>query len=283
MARNDAVPGTIGQHSELRRMQLDSGYWGDRYANNETGWDLGGPSTPLKEYLDQLTDKEIRILIPGGGRAYEAEHAHRLGFRNIFVIDLTDAPFKDLLARCPDFPKEQLILGDFFAHNDRYDRILEQTFFCALDPSLRERYVAHMHDLLNPGGKLVGVLFNEALDADKPPFGGDREAYLPLFRKHFPTVTMEPCQNSIPPRAGRELWLCARKDNAYAPIDCSLYDRYEEAATLKRNVTLTLTDGTELSVVIVDLFIRDKVEWMRSGDQREIRLDAIASMRDTND
>ena len=36
---------------------LDRTYWETRYRSDETGWDLGGPSTPLKEYIDQLTDK----------------------------------------------------------------------------------------------------------------------------------------------------------------------------------------------------------------------------------
>ncbi|MEO8588893.1 MAG: SAM-dependent methyltransferase [Flavobacteriales bacterium] len=190
---------------------LDSDYWRDRYGDGSDAWDLKAPSTPLKEYIDQLTDKDLRILIPGGGRAYEAEYAHRQGFHNVFVIDLTDAPFKDILARCPDFPMPHLIVGDFFTHDAQYDRILEQTFFCALDPTLRPRYVEHMHTLLAPSGELVGVLFNDALNVDRPPFGGFHDDYMPLFSAHFPNVTMEPCYNSIVPRAGRELWLRAPK------------------------------------------------------------------------
>lgn len=192
-------------------MPLDRTYWESRYHAGETGWDTGGPTTPLKEYIDQLTDKDLRILIPGAGRAYEAEYAHRQGFRNVFVIDLTDAPFKDLLARCPDLPQEHLITGDFFTHEGAYDRIIEQTFFCALDPALRERYVAHTYALLKPGGALVGVLFDAPLNTDRPPFGGSRDAYLPLFRRHFPAVSIEPCHNSIKPRAGSESWLHASK------------------------------------------------------------------------
>ena len=216
-------------------MELDANYWATRYATSETGWDLGGPSTPLKEYLDQRTNKELRILIPGGGRAYEAEYAHRLGFRNVFVIDLTEAPFVDLLARCPDFPKEHLIIGDLFAHESRYDLILEQTFFCAIDPALRPKYVEHMHRLLEPGGHLVGVLFDSVPNPVGPPFGGSEEEYHALFKPYFPEVSFERCNNSIAPRAGRELWLRAVKDT-YTPIDCSLYDHYEAAATLKRMV-----------------------------------------------
>lgn len=194
-------------------MELDRSFWETRYSEGDTGWDLGAPSTPLKEYLHQLTNKELLILIPGSGRAYEAEYAHNLGFRNVFVIDLTDEPFHDLLARCPSFPKEHLIVGDFFKHEGSYDLILEQTFFCAIDPSLRALYVERMHHLLKPGGKLVGVLFDDTLNTDKPPFGGHRASYLPLFQQHFTNVSMEPCYNSITPRAGRELWLCAKKDS----------------------------------------------------------------------
>ena len=142
-------------------MPLDRDFWESRYTTADTGWDLGGPSTPLKEYIDQLTNKALRILIPGAGRAYEAEYLQTLGFKNVFVIDLTDAPFADLLKRCPDFPKDHLIVGDFFAHQASYDLIVEQTFFCALDPALRTRYVEKMYELLVPGGKLVGVLFDE--------------------------------------------------------------------------------------------------------------------------
>lgn len=260
-------------------MQLDRNFWESRYDTDETGWDLGGPSTPLKEYIDQLTDKELRILIPGGGRAWEAEYAHRQGFRKVFVIDLTDAPYKDLLKRCPDFPKEHLIVGDFFEHTEQYDRILEQTFFCALDPALRECYVAHMHELLKPGGKLVGVLFNDTLNTDRPPFGGFKADYEPIFQKHFSNVSMESCHNSIKPRTGRELWLSAVKEDAYTPIDCNLYDRYEAAATLKQRVRLDLVDGSTVEGVIVDLFHKGKAECLRLDDGMEIRLDRIVSFQ----
>ncbi len=195
-------------------MALDRTYWESRYENSDTGWDLGGPSTPLKAYIDQLTDKRLRILIPGAGRAYEAEYLHRQGFPNVFVIDLTDAPYTDLLARCPDFPKDHLLVGDLFEHAGQYDRILEQTCFCAIDPALRAAYVKRMHDLLVPGGKLVGVLFDDphpSKGPDGPPFGGSKAEYETLFRPLFPAVTFTPCYNSIPPRAGRELWVSASR------------------------------------------------------------------------
>lgn len=258
-------------------MELDRSFWQARYENAETGWDIGGPSTPLKSYLDQLTNKEWRILIPGAGRAYEAEYAHRLGFKYVFVIDLTDLPYADLLARCPEFPKEHLLVGDFFAHEGQYDRILEQTFFCTMDPARRVKYVAKMSALLKPEGKLVGVLFDDPLNADHPPYGGSKEQYMPVFQARFPAVTLEPCYNSIAPRANRELWLCA-PNTGYTSIDCSLYDTYEAAATRKAVVQLHLVDDTVLQGMIKDLYVRDKIEWMLLDTGAEIRLDRIREM-----
>ncbi|MFS4468005.1 hypothetical protein [Maribacter sp. 2210JD10-5] len=51
-------------------MQNEENYWTKRYHEEETGWDIGYPSTPLKAYIDQLEDKMISILIPGAGNAY---------------------------------------------------------------------------------------------------------------------------------------------------------------------------------------------------------------------
>ncbi len=35
-------------------MELNENFWNDKYTTNQTGWDLKAPSTPLKEYIDQL-------------------------------------------------------------------------------------------------------------------------------------------------------------------------------------------------------------------------------------
>ena len=141
-------------------MELDRDYWQNRYDTGTDGWDLGAPSTPLTTYIDQITNKDLRILIPGCGPAWEGQYLHERGFRNVWLMDLTGGPFAGFLQRCPDFPKEHLLTGDFFAHEGQYDLIIEQTFFCAIDPSLRERYAEKMSELLAPGGKLVGVLLS---------------------------------------------------------------------------------------------------------------------------
>jgi SAM-dependent methyltransferase len=188
-------------------MQLDKDFWNTRYAENETGWDLGAPSRPLKEYIDTLTDKDLRILIPGCGKAYEAEYLHQLGFTNVFVIDLAPLALDEFSKRVPSFPKAHLIVGNFFEHDQTYDLILEQTFFCALDPKMRTDYATKMHELLKPNGKLAGVMFCFELTEQGPPFGGSAKEYEGYFSNLFTIERMEPCLNSIAPRLGRELWV----------------------------------------------------------------------------
>lgn len=187
--------------------KLDENYWSERYQNDNTGWDIGYVSTPLKEYIDQLTDKNLKILIPGAGNAYEAEYLWEKGFKNIYVLDLSRVPLDKLLKRLNGLSKKQLLHLDFFDLNESFDLILEQTFFCALEPSLRLKYVKKMNELLSPKGKLVGLLFKIPLYQDHPPFGGNENEYRDLFEPKFNVEIMEEANNSIPPRMGSELFI----------------------------------------------------------------------------
>lgn len=186
---------------------LDEQYWTDKYVHGNTGWDIGYVSTPIKEYIDQLNDKSLEILIPGAGNAYEAEYLWNEGFKNVTIIDLSDKPLLAFKKRIPEFPKDQLIQSNFFEHNSKYDLIIEQTFFCALDPKLRERYLEKMPTLLKSSGKLVGLLFNIPLFNDRPPFGGHKSEYIPLFSQYLHINKMDEAYNSIPARQGNELWI----------------------------------------------------------------------------
>ena len=188
----------------------DGDYWTDRYQAGATGWDIGSASGPITAYLDQLENKQLRILIPGAGNAHEAEYAHRQGFTNVHVLDISPEPLAAFRKRVPGFPTEHIHEGDFFAHQGQYDLILEQTFFCSFPPSKvsRQAYAKKMHELLRPGGKLAGLWFDFPLvhETDKRPYGGSREEYLSYFKPYFDVLTLAPAHNSIKPRAGRELF-----------------------------------------------------------------------------
>ncbi len=188
-------------------MLLDEIFWNNRYKTENIGWDIGKISTPLKEYFDQLTDKSLKILIPGGGNSYEAEYLFKLGFKNVYVIDVSITALSNLQKRNPKFPKNQLIHSNFFELNDTFDLIIEQTFFCAIKPELRPNYALKTSELLKPNGKLVGLLFCVPLYEDRPPFGGTKEEYIPYFSPYFNLEIMEPSYNSVLSRENEELFI----------------------------------------------------------------------------
>lgn len=192
-------------------MDLSEDFWDSRYKHNDTGWDLGEISPPLKAYIDQLENKALKILIPGGGNSYEAEYLHNNGFRNVFVVDLSHTALTNIKNRVPSFPTSQLLHKNFFDLNMTFDLIIEQTFFCAINPNLRASYVEKASELLNKNGIIVGLLFDIPLNDDKPPFGGCKADYIVHFKPYFDISIMETAYNSHHSRNGKELFIKLKK------------------------------------------------------------------------
>lgn len=193
------------------KQEFNADYWQNRYQLGQTGWDVGAITPPLRDYFNQMPNTGQRILVPGCGNAYEAEYLFRNGFTHTYIADVAEAPLQRFSERVPDFPENQLLLQDFFELGGTYDLIVEQTFFCAIDPQLRADYARKCAELLMPGGKLVGLLFDTTFEHSGPPFGGSREEYRTYFKPYFEFLHFETAYNSIPPRQGRELFIELRK------------------------------------------------------------------------
>ncbi len=191
--------------------KFNENYWNNRYLENQTGWDLQQVSPPIKNYIDQVVDKSKSILIPGCGNAHEAEYLAQQGFTNITLIDIAPALVLSLQNKLQHYPQIHIIQGDFFEHVGNYDIVLEQTFFCALDPILRHQYAVKMHQLLHNNGKLVGVLFDTIFEKEGPPFGGNAAEYKTLFEPYFTLQQFKPCYNSYSKRQGTELFMILQK------------------------------------------------------------------------
>lgn len=187
-------------------LPLNANYWDAQYANDETGWDLKGVSLPLKAFIDTLTDKQMQILIPGCGNAYEAEYLLSQGFAGVTLIDISSTLVNRLSQKFAGRPI-QILHADFFDHEGKYDLMLEQTFFCALDPALRARYANKAFNLLRHGGRVAGLLFNIEFEKPGPPFGGKKEDYIKLFEPLFNLLQFDTCTTSVKPRMGTELFV----------------------------------------------------------------------------
>ncbi len=188
---------------------LDKSYWDERYRTGQTGWDIGYVSPQLKKYFDSLTNKKLRILIPGGGNSYEAVYLLEQGFQDVTVVDISEIVCQNLVAKYA-VQGLKVVCSDFFEHHQQYDLIVEQTFFCALHPSLRESYMTKMGELLAEKGQFVGLLFNRPFEGG-PPFGGSAEEYQFLFQKACFQVEFDLKPISIPPREGSELFFIAKR------------------------------------------------------------------------
>ncbi len=67
-------------------------------------------------------------------------------------------------------------------------------------------------------------------------------------------------------------------DLPYRPIDCSFYDRLEEAATLRRTCRMEISAHgviRHLEDQIIDLRIVDGAEWMFLAGGEQVRLDDL--------
>lgn len=189
---------------------LDQNFWNTRWENGETGWDMGVASSAISEYFQQVENKDIKILIPGCGNAHEAALLLEEGFKNITLLDIAPKAC-EMISQKFSHHEIEVICGDFFEHAGLYDVIVEQTFFCALDVTLRNKYVDKMHSLLKENGKIIGVLFNKDFGNPFPPFGGNTDEYKNLFQGKFEINKLETCHNSIKPRQNTEVFINFKK------------------------------------------------------------------------
>lgn len=178
-------------------------YWNNRYRTQLTGWDIGYASPAIVDFINTLDDKHSKILVPGAGNGHELIYAHNMGFDNIHLLDIADEVCTAFLNEHTNFNSNHVHCQNFFDFDGQFDVIIEQTFFCAIDPSLRSRYVQKMVELLKPEGRLMGLLFNCEFE-NGPPFGGNVEEYVKIFEPYFDFEIWEACENSVPARAGRE-------------------------------------------------------------------------------
>jgi len=199
----------------MKESSLDTSFWNLRYQNNQTGWDLGEASEPIKKWFDNQENKKINILIPGAGKGHEVKYGFEKGFENIFYMDFSSRAGNLFKETCPKFPKDQILIGDFFYLKKPlfFDVVIEQTFFCAINPALRPNYVEKTYEILKENGKIIGLLINKEFDTNGPPFGGTDKEYKELFKRKFRLEIFEKSLFSCLPRKEYEFWIGFIKKN----------------------------------------------------------------------
>lgn len=187
--------------------------WDERYRTQNTPWDLGSAAPPFIAALEDGLKKGPltagTIAIPGCGRGHEAILFARRGFQ-VSAMDVSERACAAVRQAAHHHNLEvNVIHGDALCprpqDRSRYDYILEQTFFCAIDPQRRTEYVEAIWQYLKPGGTLFGLYF-DIDEEDGPPFGTTPDELERLFGSRFRIDCLERCKSSHDRRAGEELW-----------------------------------------------------------------------------
>ena len=190
--------------------------WEHHYATNDLGWDLGEVAPPFVHLWKERKISPCKAIIPGCGRGHEAIFLVERGFQ-ITAVDFTRGAVgllekalikKNLLG--------EVLHQDFFEldpyYNDKFDLMLENTFFCAINPSMRQKYVATAERILKSGALLVG-LFYETGKEGGPPFNTSKRDIEEHFSELFAIEVLSKTPHSAEQRQGKE-WLAIFKKNS---------------------------------------------------------------------
>jgi len=144
-------------------------------------FDVAGVSNPLAAELlrrNLVNRAGMTALVPGCGRAYDALALAEHGFESVLAIDLSPAACQAAQAELAEIgdsmstagQRVDVRCGNFFELEGQYDLIWDNTFLCALDPEVRERWAQQMKALIAPGGELITCVFPIGDREGGPPY-----------------------------------------------------------------------------------------------------------------
>ena len=197
----------INMKDELNISSPD--FWDSCYRNNEIGWDLGSPTPIFIDWCNKLNSSK-KICVPGSGNGYDPLYFASKGHQ-VTAIDFASSPIQDLKKKA----KNKDILIEAICQNffdleiflfNRFDYVVEYTFYCAIDPRLRDEYIKIVHKILKPKGEFIAILLpiNKESNEDGPPFAVNLEETIALFSNKFKIIESIQHPLSIEPRRGNE-------------------------------------------------------------------------------
>ena len=183
-------------------------FWEDIYLGDDAGWDLGESTPVFDEISDTLPLGKVCII--GCGRGYDAVMFSQKGFE-VTAIDFAPSATRTLQSLASDAGVMiNIIEADIFLltsrFNCKFDYVIEQTCFCAINPNRREEYEQLVKTIIKPHGKLIGLWFplDKSLDDGGPPWGTTILEVKSIFNDGWKIEKEEFPKLSISPRKNRE-------------------------------------------------------------------------------
>jgi hypothetical protein len=182
--------------------------WDEKYQKGEAFWDRGGPSPPMKQYLEHHPVRG-RTLVPGCGRGHDVALAMKHGLDAI-GLDIAPTGVAEARARYPHLA-DRFVTGNLFdppaEMRGAFDVVLEHTCLSGLRPAMRADYRLGIDLTLRRGGLLIGVWYiNPALDPGEegPPFPLSVPELTALFADGYEIVDDYVPDVAFERREGRE-------------------------------------------------------------------------------
>ncbi len=189
--------------------------WDQMYRAGEVFWDRGGPSPPMRQYLERIAPKG-RALVPGCGRGHEVALAVELGL-DVTGLDISPTAVAEARALYPNLA-ERFVVGSLFdppaEMRGAFDVVIEHTCMSALPPALRPDYRRGIDLTLRPGGLLIGVWYIDPpreLGKEGPPFPFSVTDLTTLFAEGYEIVDDYVPDVAFDGREGRERLRAVRR------------------------------------------------------------------------
>tara|TARA_Y100001936_G_C15859875_1_gene551894 strand:+ start:242 stop:853 length:612 start_codon:yes stop_codon:yes gene_type:complete len=190
-------------------------FWEDLYLEDNTGWDLKGPTPIFTELSKQLPKGDLCII--GCGRGYDAVTFAKEGF-NVTAVDFAPSAIESLRNTITQKKlKVKVLQKNIFdllpKYENLFDYVIEQTCFCAIHPSHRSAYEDVVRGILRTGGHLVGLWFplDKNLSEGGPPYGTTIKEVKSYFNLNWETKREEFSQHSVKSRKNREKLIIFKK------------------------------------------------------------------------
>ncbi|SVB64197.1 uncharacterized protein METZ01_LOCUS217051, partial [marine metagenome] len=183
-------------------------FWEDIYLEDDAGWDLGESTLVFDKISDALPLGKVCII--GCGRGYDAVMFAQKGFE-VTAIDFAPSAISTLQSLASGAGVMiNIVETDIFLLTSQFscefDYVIEQTCFCAINPSRREEYEQLVKTIIKPNGKLIGLWFplDKPMDDGGPPWGTTISEVKSIFYDGWKIEKEEFPELSISPRKNRE-------------------------------------------------------------------------------
>jgi len=192
-----------------------SDFWEQIYRNQQTLWDLGGPTPVLSRILREGRFAPGAVFVPGAGHGHDAREFARHGFA-VTAADCAAEAILWMRDRADPAAPVEVMQADIFALPETlsgcYDYVYDSMCFCAIDPLQRPPYIDTVARLLKPGGAFITLAWPIGNHRGGPPYAIHADAFVFMCEQRgLALQSREQPPDSVPHKRGCEELFVFRK------------------------------------------------------------------------